>query len=143
LVRKMNAARWFGEALGDRTQLGYSAVSLNYYYRPPSQVDLFGLYEQQYEKYAPFDLPKTSHPYAAFGHLDGYSAAYYTYTWSKAIGADLFSPFEGNLRDTATAKRYRDIVLAQGGSKPAAVLVQEFLGRPWSLDAYRKDLLEH
>ena len=143
LVRKMNAARWFGEALGDRTQLGYSAVSLNYYNRPPSQVDLFGLYEQQYEKYAPFDLPKTSHPYAAFGHLDGYSAVYYTYTWSKAIGSDLFSPFEGNLRDTATAKRYRDVVLAQGGSKPAAVLVQEFLGRPWSLDAYRKDLLEH
>ena len=143
LVRKMNAARWFGEALGDRTQLGYSAVSLNYYNRPPSQVDLFGLYEAQYEKYAPYDLPKTSHPYAAFGHLDGYSAVYYTYTWSKAIGADLFSPFEGNLRDTSTARRYRDVVLAQGGSKPAAVLVQEFLGRPWSLDAYRKQLLEN
>lgn len=143
LVRKMNAARWFGEALGDRTQLGYSAVSLNYYNRPPSTVDLHGLYEAQYEKYAPFDLPKTSHPYAAFGHLDGYSAVYYTYTWSKAIGADLFSPFEGNLRDTATARRYRDVVLGQGGSKPAAVLVQEFLGRPWSLDAYRKDLLEN
>lgn len=143
LVRKMNAARWFGEALGDRTQLGYSAVSLNYYNRPPAQVDLSGLYEQQYEKYAPYDLPKTSHPYAAFGHLDGYSAVYYTYTWSKAIGSDLFSPFENNLRDTATARRYRDIVLGQGGSKPAAVLVQEFLGRPWSLDAYRKDLLEH
>lgn len=143
LVRKMNAARWFGEALGDRTQLGYSAVSLNYYNRPPSQVDLFGLYETQYEKYAPYDLPKTSHPYAAFGHLDGYSAVYYTYVWSKAIGADLFSPFDDNLRDTATARRYRDIVLAQGGSKPAAVLVQEFLGRPWSLDAYRKNLLEN
>lgn len=143
LVRKMNAARWFGEALGDRTQLGYSAASLNYYSRPPAQVDLHGLYEEQYEKYTPFDLPKTSHPYAAFGHLDGYSAVYYTYTWSKAIGADLFSPFEGNLRDTATARRYRDIVLGQGGSKPAAVLVQEFLGRPWSLDAYRKDLLEN
>jgi thimet oligopeptidase len=143
LVRKMNAARWFGEALGDRTQLGYSAVSLNYYNRPPSAVDLHGLYEAQYEKYAPYDLPKTSHPYAAFGHLDGYSAVYYTYTWSKAIGADLFTPFEGNLRDTATARRYRDVVLAQGGSKPAAVLVQEFLGRPWSLDAYRKDLLEN
>lgn len=143
LVRKMNAARWFGEALGDRTQLGYSAVSLSYYDRPPAEIDLAGLYEQQYEKYAPFDLPKTSHPYAAFGHLDGYSAVYYTYTWSKAIGADLFTPFESNLRDTATARRYRDVVLAQGGSKPAAVLIEEFLGRTWSLDAYRTDLIEH
>ena len=33
--------------------------------------------------------------------------------------------------------RYRKLMLAPGGSKPAAELVQDFLGRPISLDAYR------
>jgi thimet oligopeptidase len=39
-----------------------------------------------------------------------------------------------------TAKRYRELVLAPGGTKPAAELVQDFLGRPISIDAYRAKL---
>ena len=50
----------------------------------------------------------------------------------------MFTEFQKNgLRDRATAERYRKLVLAPGGSKPAAELVQDFLGRPISLDAYR------
>ena len=51
---------------------------------------------------------------------------------------DLFTEFEKNgLRDQATAQRYRKLVLAPGGTKPAADLVADFLGHPISLDAYR------
>ena len=39
--------------------------------------------------------------------------------------------------DRATADRYRRLVLEPGGKKPAAELVEDFLGRPVSLDAYR------
>ena len=34
----------------------------------------------------------------------------------------------------------RELVLAPGGSKPAAELVSDFLGRPISVDAYRARL---
>ena len=35
-----------------------------------------------------------------FGHLDGYSALYYTYMWSLVIAKDLFTPFDAkNLLD--------------------------------------------
>ena len=34
--------------------------------------------------------------------------------------------------------RYRDIILEQGATKDASQLVEEFLGRPYTLDAYRK-----
>jgi thimet oligopeptidase len=39
--------------------------------------------------------------------------------------------------DLAQARRYRDLILAQGGSKPAAALVEDFLGRPYGFDAFR------
>ena len=64
----------------------------------------------------------TTYPYAvgthfqtSFGHLDGYSAVYYTYMWSLVIAKDLFSQFDSkDLLAPAVAKRYRDSVLALG-----------------------------
>ncbi len=77
----------------------------------------------------------------SFGHLNGYSAIYYTYRWSKVIADDLFTRFhEEGLRNPETAKDYREKVLAKGGTKPAAELVKDFLGRDISLDAYRADM---
>jgi thimet oligopeptidase len=35
------------------------------------------------------------------------------------------------------AKRYRDNILAPGGSQPAAKLVESFLGRPFNYDAWQ------
>ena len=77
----------------------------------------------------------------AFSHLDGYSAIYYTYRWSKVIADDLFTRFTAEgLRNPATAGDYRRAVLDQGGTKPAAELVSDFLGRDVRLDAYRQEL---
>ncbi|MCA8904655.1 MAG: hypothetical protein KDA43_07455, partial [Hyphomonas sp.] len=91
---------------------------------------------------SPFDTLPDTHQYANFGHLDGYSAIYYTYQWSLAIATDMFSRFEENgLRDKATAAHYRDSVLVPGSSKPAADLVHDFLGRDWTPQAYEDHLV--
>jgi thimet oligopeptidase len=77
--------------------------------------------------------------HASFGHLVGYSAMYYTYMWSLVIAKDLFSEFEARgLYDAETCTRYRDRVLCPGGSKDAADLVRDFLGRPFDMAAYRR-----
>jgi thimet oligopeptidase len=77
--------------------------------------------------------------HASFGHLEGYSALYYTYMWSLVIAKDLFGAFRAaGLSDRATARRYRETVLEPGGSRPAADLVRAFLGRPFSFDAFEK-----
>jgi len=53
------------------------------------------------------------------------------------IAKDLFSQFDSsNLLAREVARRYRDRVLAPGGSKPAAVLVRDFLGRPFDFKAW-------
>ena len=75
--------------------------------------------------------------FASFGHLGGYSSAYYTYMWSLVIAKDLFSAFEpADLFATEVAGRYRDRVLAPGGARDAADLVADFLGRPYTFDSY-------
>lgn len=141
LVEKMNKARGFTEAFGDARQLGLSAASLAYHLSPPGEADLTGVYRTAYDRYSPIPMPGGVHPQASFGHLTGYSAIYYTYMWSKTISSDLFTRFEREgLRNPATARRYREMVLAPGSSRPAAALVADFLGRPLSLDAYKARL---
>jgi len=76
----------------------------------------------------------------AFDHLQGYSAIYYTYKWSEVIAKDMFTKFdENNMLDPVQGKRFRDLVLAPGGTKPAAQLVREFLGRDYTADAFNCD----
>jgi thimet oligopeptidase len=59
--------------------------------------------------------------------------------WSLVIAKDLFSVFKREgLLNRATATRYRRAVLEPGGSKPAAELVRDFLGRPYDFGAYQE-----
>jgi oligopeptidase A len=78
----------------------------------------------------------------SFAHVfaGGYAAGYYSYKWAEVLSADAFSLFEeeGVLSPTAGA-RFRDEVLARGGSRPALESFVAFRGRPPQLDA----LLRH
>ena len=81
-------------------------------------------------------MPDT-HFHCGFGHLDGYGSAYYTYVWSLVIAKDLFTAFDpDDLFAAEVAHRYRDTVLAPGGSQDAADLVEDFLGRPYDQRAF-------
>lgn len=142
LVARMNAGRWFGEALVYRRQVGLAAVSLNFYNRKP-EFDLSKMYDEQMARYSPMPNIADTHPYANFGHLDGYSAIYYTYGWSKAIATDLFSAFKAaGIRDRDVAMKYRREILEAGATKDANTLVNGFLGREWGLDAFREQLMQ-
>jgi oligopeptidase A len=78
----------------------------------------------------------------AFGHVfaGGYAAGYYSYKWAEVLSADAYSLFEelGVLSPEAGA-RFRDEVLAKGGSRPAMESFVAFRGREPQLDA----LLRH
>lgn len=140
LVDKMNRARRFAVAFWDRRDLGLANVSLSYH-SGAAPADLTAAYRGAFDAYAQPPAMDGTSPQNAFNHLNGYSAIYYTYAWSRVISEDLLTGFRvKGLRDPATAQRYRERVLAQGGSKPAASLVEDFLGRPFNVDAYRASL---
>ncbi|HYD24333.1 MAG TPA: M3 family metallopeptidase [Croceibacterium sp.] len=140
LVERMNKARYFNLGLGDMTQLGYSNISLQFHQNPVPD-DLGAATREWRDRYAIVPAPEWVQFQDAFGHLNGYSAIYYTYRWSKVIADDLYTRFTAaGLRDPATAIAYRKLILEPGGTKPAAQLVRDFLGRDVSLDAYRAEM---
>ncbi len=137
VVRRMKAADEYGKGLMVRQQMFYASTSLELHRRDPDRLDTTALVAEMQERYTPFRHVDGTYFHESFGHLDGYSAIYYTYMWSLVIAKDLFGPFrEAGLMTPETARRYRKTILEPGGSKPAAELVKDFLGRPHAFEAY-------
>jgi thimet oligopeptidase len=136
LVAKMRTADAFGRALEVRRQLGHASVSYHLHVDRPA--DLQAETERLYATTTPVQPIPGLHPYAGFGHLTGYGACYYTYQWSLVIARDLLTGFSNGLMDPVAAGRYRAEVLERGGSRDARDLVEGFLGRPYSFEAYRE-----
>ena len=141
LVARMRTADDFGKGSDARTQMFYAALS--YWLHAEQVPDITARTKELQERYSLFPFIDGTHMAASFGHLDGYSSGYYTYMWSLVIAKDLFSQFDReNMLDPEVAGRYRDLVLAPGGQKDAAELVADFLGRPYSVDAFAAWLAE-
>jgi thimet oligopeptidase len=139
LVEQLDRATGFGRALDVRTQMSYARISLSLYDRPPAEVDTDSIVDAVTRLYQPIPPMPDTHMQASFGHLNGYSAFYYTYMWSLVIAKDLFSRFDrGDMLAAEPALRYRRLIMERGGSAPAARLVEDFLGRPFSFDAWRR-----
>ncbi len=135
LVARMRAAHEFGKGYQARTQMFYASVSYVLHSGPVD--DITATVRGLQERYDAFDYIPETHFHASFGHLEGYTSGYYTYMWSLVIAKDLFSAFDpDDLFDTSVSYRYRDKVLAAGGSGDAADLVADFLGRPYSFAAF-------
>ena len=137
LVARMRAAEEFGKGLKVRQQMFYAATSLRFHDRDPAGLDTTALASELQEKYTPFRKVPETYFQESFGHLEGYSAIYYTYMWSLVIAKDLFEVFrEGGVMNPEIARRYRKSVLEPGGGRPAAELVKSFLGRAATFDAF-------
>lgn len=137
LVTQMKRANEFGKGLGVRRQMVYAKLSLSIYDRDPAQINTDQLVQELVSKYQPFPYVPGTHLQCAFGHLDGYSAVYYTYMWSLVIAKDMFAQFKKeDMLKPGAATRYRNLVLAPGGSMPAAMLVEHFIGRPFNNKAW-------
>ena len=81
----------------------------------------------------------------SFSHIfaGGYAAGYYSYKWAEVLSADAFSLFEEQgekgVLDSAVGARFRNEILAVGGSRPAMDSFKAFRGREPTMDA----LLRH
>ena len=137
MVERMNRASAFGRADGVRTQLFYTSYSLDVHNLPPADLDLDRLLEEGYKRMMPYEWVDGNRMYASFTHLIGYTSNYYTYMYDKVIALDFFAQFDrANLLEGPTAMRYREAILQPGGSRPGTQLIQDFLGRQQTMDAF-------
>ncbi len=143
LVDKMRRADKFGLGTATVQQIFYAAISLGFHRADAENLDQLAEVQRLQKRYTPFAYVPGTYFHASFGHLVGYSAMYYTYQWSLVIAKDLLTPFErGGLMQTDVTFAYRDKVLVPGGSRDAADLVRDFLGREYDFAAYERFLVE-
>jgi len=137
LVARMNRAAAFGRGGWVARQNAYTSISFDLYKANPKDIDIEKVSLADLAHYAPISVSPDTHMYDAFGHLAGYSSAYYTYLWDKVIALDFFSQFDPqNPLSGDTPMRYRRLVLEPGGSVSANSLVKDFLGREQNTTAF-------
>jgi len=80
---------------------------------------------------------------AYFGHIIGYGAGYYGYAWADAIAADMATVFENSpdgFFDRTAGMRMRNEIYAVGDSRDINVSIEDFLGRPTSIEPFLKKI---
>src|SRR5207237_1529525 len=108
LVERMNRASAFGRGMWVQRQNSYTALSYDLYKAKPESIDLDTVTNQDVTRYTLFTPLPGTHMYTAFGHLGGYSSAYYTYLWDRVIAEDFFMQFNRqNLLAGEAPMRYR------------------------------------
>ena len=145
--QKLVAARNYMSGSGMLRQLHFSLldIELHYRYRPGGNEtpdDVRNRIAKNTTILPP--LPEDNF-LCAFGHIfaGGYAAGYYSYKWAEVLSADAFAAFEeAGLEDEqaikTTGKRYRDTILALGGSKHPMEVFKSFRGREPSTEPLLK-----
>ncbi len=142
-IKKMKLAGAFGRADWVRTQLYYTTLSLDLHDQSPAGLDLDAITKKLYTSLQPWTWLEGNRMYASFGHLTGYSSNYYTYAFDKVIALDFFGQFDADdLLGCDAGRRYRELVLEQGGSRPGRQMVRDFLGRDEEFSAFTNWLNE-
>ena len=144
LFDKMVAAKNFQSGLATLRQVEFSLFDMRLHsdYDPSSGRAILELLEEVRREVAVLAPPAWNRFPNSFSHIfaGGYAAGYYSYKWAEVLSADAYSLFEeqGVLSPEA-GRRFRDEILAVGGSRPAAESFRAFRGREPSVDA----LLRH
>jgi len=143
LFDKMIAAKNFQSGLGMLRQIEFAVFDMRLHsdFDSAAGRSALALLEEVRERIAVLKPPAYNRFPNNFSHIfaGGYAAGYYSYKWAEVLSADAYSFFEekGVLSPDA-GKRFRDEILAVGGSRPAAESFRAFRGREPRVDALLK-----
>jgi oligopeptidase A len=149
LFDRMLAAKNFQSGLAMLRQIEFAVFDMRLHsdFDPALGRSALELLEEVRRQVAVLFPPPYNRFPNSFGHIfgGGYAAGYYSYKWAEVLSADAYSAFEetgklkGVILDAATGARFRDEILAVGGSRPAAESFRAFRGREPDVEA----LLRH
>jgi oligopeptidase A len=145
--QKLLAARNYMSGSAMLRQIYFSSVDLELHHRycPKNQETVIDV-QHRIAKLTTVLPPLPEDGFlCAFGHIfeGGYAAGYYSYKWAEVLSADAFAAFEeAGLEDEAAihdiGRRYRDTILALGGSQHPMDVFKTFRGREPSTKALLK-----
>jgi oligopeptidase A len=144
LFDKMLAAKNFQSGLQTLRQIEFSLFDMRLHgdFNPNGTQTIQQLVDEVRDEVAVLIPPAFNRFPNSFSHIfaGGYAAGYYSYKWAEVLSADAYSLFEENgVLNLAVGLRFRDEILAVGGSRDAMQSFIAFRGREPAIDA----LLRH
>jgi oligopeptidase A len=144
LFDKMLAAKNFQSGLQTLRQIEFALFDMRLHgdYVPSGEKTVQQLLDEVRSEVAILIPPAFNRFPNSFSHIfaGGYAAGYYSYKWAEVLSADAYSLFEENgVLNMAVGLRFRDEILAVGGSRDAMLSFIAFRGREPAIDA----LLRH
>ena len=135
LYDKMLAAKNFQSGLAMLRQIEFSVFDMRLHcdFDPAARRSALELLQEVRAQVAVMIPPDYNRFPNSFSHIfgGGYAAGYYSYKWAEVLSADAYGAFEEShsVTDAQTGARFRDEILAVGGSRPAAESFRAFRGR--------------
>ncbi|MGN2390360.1 M3 family metallopeptidase [Pelomicrobium sp. G1] len=143
LFDKMRAARNFQAGMQTVRQLEFALFDMRLHHGfDPERGDFMELLDEVRARVAVVFPPAYNRFPHGFSHIfaGGYAAGYYSYKWAEVLSADAYSLFEEHgVLSQEIGRRFRDEILAVGGSRPALESFVAFRGREPRIEA----LLRH
>jgi oligopeptidase A len=137
LLRKLRASRTFHAGLMTVRQLEFALFDLRLHRREASNGRVLETLAEVRREVAVLTPPEYGRMPNSFLHIfaGDYAAGYYSYKWAEVLSADAYAAFEESGFAPETGRRFRDAILAQGGSRKAMDLFVGFRGRKPTVDA--------
>ncbi len=140
MLTRLRESRRYNAGLATLRQVEFSLFDLRLHrdYNPAAPADIEAVLGAVRDEVALLRPPAWNRFANSFGHIfaGGYAAGYYSYKWAEVLSADAFAAFrEEGLFNPQTGARFRDTILARGGSADAAELFRAFRGRDPQVDA--------
>ena len=146
LFEKLKAARTFRAGSAMMRQLLFGTVDMVLHSGTKSDQSPLAVYRALATEMSTLPPLEEDRFLCAFSHIfaGGYAAGYYSYKWAEVLSADAFEAFEeAGLDNEANivrmGRKYRDTILAEGGSRHPMKVFTSFRERPPSPQA----LLRH
>ena len=143
MVEQLRLDRQFQAGLATLRQVEFALFDLRLHrdFDPQRGADVLATLEDVRREVAVIHPPAYQRMPWSFGHIfaGGYAAGYYSYKWAEVLSSDAFAAFEESGFQPETGFKFRDSILAVGGSRPAMESFIEFRDRKPEIEA----LLRH
>jgi len=139
LLQKLNDAAQFNQGFTTVEYLAASYLDMAWHtLTEPVEHDAREFENAEMDRRGLIDeiIPRYRSTYFSHIFAGGYSSGYYSYIWAEVLDSDAYGAFEETSTfDQDVASRYRENILAKGGTRPGMELYLSFRGREPTIDA--------
>ncbi|MBN2870102.1 MAG: M3 family metallopeptidase [Campylobacterales bacterium] len=132
MIEKLIRAKNFQSALFMLRQLEFALFDFELHSRLYQKKEVQDLLDSIRERTALIKPPAYNKFQNGFSHIfsGGYSAGYYSYKWAEVLSADAYYAIvDEGIFGSNLAQRYKEVILAKGGSQSMQELFVEMMGR--------------